>query len=107
FRVMVVQYPAGRQMQLAVNEEAILVSEMGMNPELHYQVDTLGGSSGSPVFSLFGRLVGMHQAHGPIDESRPGIPPKSKYNIGIPINRILQEMQGKCEANLLTELGLK
>jgi V8-like Glu-specific endopeptidase len=106
FRVTVVQYPDGKRLQVALNEEATLVT-MGTKSELQYQVDTLGGSSGSPVFSFYGRLVGMHQAHGPIDESRPSIPPKSKYNIGIPINRILEEMYDKCPAAVLAELGLK
>lgn len=106
-RVIILQYPAGSRLQLALNEQAELVTLENSLIELHYFADTLGGSSGGPVFSRYGRLLGMHQKAGPKDpDLQAGIHGASKYNVGMPIERILNEIQLKCSEAIRRELGL-
>ena len=71
-RVMVLQYPGDGRLQVAINEATKLVQKTGKQPQLQYKADTLGGSSGSPVFSLYGRLIGIHQQSGPPVPPGPG-----------------------------------
>jgi V8-like Glu-specific endopeptidase len=120
-RVIVVQYPGDARLQLAINEEAKLVEDGVPEPQLRYDADTEGGSSGSPVFSLFGRVIGIHRQAGPPKKKKPapatapmtaetsialGIKPRVEYNIGRPINLILNEMRSECDDSVLAELGI-
>jgi endonuclease G len=59
-RVNIIQHPEGGPKQYAITENRLVdLLDSGF---LHYDTDTLGGSSGSPVFSQDWQLVGLHHA---------------------------------------------
>jgi hypothetical protein len=105
-RVIILQYPEGGRLQLALNEVGQLITLADEQIELRYLADTLSGSSGGPIFSRYGRLLGIHQKAGPQEELRIGVRPTSKYNVGMPIERIITELRAKCPTDLLKELDL-
>jgi Trypsin-like peptidase domain/Effector-associated domain 1 len=57
---------------------------------LRYTADTLGGSSGSPVFDGDLSLIALHHAGEPGSKLQPGA-----YNQGIPISLIVADLAGK------------
>jgi endonuclease G, mitochondrial len=59
-RVNIIQYPEGGPKQYAVRQNRLVdLLDLGF---LHYETDTLEGSSGSPAFSENWQLVGLHHA---------------------------------------------
>jgi endonuclease G, mitochondrial len=59
-RVNVIQHPEGQPKKYAVTNNRLLdLLDTGF---LHYETDTLEGSSGAPVFSEDWQLVGLHHA---------------------------------------------
>jgi endonuclease G, mitochondrial len=59
-RVNIIQHPEGGPKQYAVQNNRVLdILDTGF---LHYETDTLEGSSGSPVFSESWELVALHHA---------------------------------------------
>jgi endonuclease G, mitochondrial len=68
YPVEVIQYPDGGAKQYAIKNNRLLdVLDEGF---IHYETDTLEGSSGSPAFSEAWELVGLH--HAGIPEVRDG-----------------------------------
>jgi endonuclease G len=67
--VNIIQYPEGGPKQYAVSQNR-LVDILDKEGFLHYETDTLGGSSGSPAFSERWELVALH--HAGIPEMRNG-----------------------------------
>lgn len=67
--VNIIQHPEGRPKQYAVSQNRLvdILEEEGM---LHYETDTLEGSSGAPAFSDFWEVVALH--HTAIPDSRAG-----------------------------------
>ncbi len=66
--VNIIQYPDGAAKKYATTDNAVIdILDSGF---LHYRADTLGGSSGSPVFSEAWELVGLH--HAGVPEVRDG-----------------------------------
>jgi endonuclease G, mitochondrial len=66
--VSIIQYPNGGPKQYAISQNRLVdVLETGY---LHYETDTLEGSSGSPAFSQNWELVALH--HAAIPEMRDG-----------------------------------
>jgi endonuclease G len=59
--VNIIQYPDGGPKQYAVSQNR-LVDILEKEGFLHYETDTLGGSSGSPAFSENWELVALHHA---------------------------------------------
>ncbi len=60
----IVQHPKGERKQVCVRENKLLLySETG--PYLWYQTDTVGGSSGSPVFNNSWDVVALHHSSVP------------------------------------------
>ena len=58
--VNIIQYPEGGPKQYAVTQNRLVdLLDTGF---LHYDTDTLPGSSGSPAFSVDWQLVGLHHA---------------------------------------------
>jgi hypothetical protein len=78
--VAILQHPRREPLKLAIgmNEEITL---NGAGNRIHYDVPTLPGSSGSPVFDTDWELVALHHAGDP-DTVKP------EYNEGIPISVI-------------------
>jgi len=67
--VNIIQYPDGGPKQYAISQNK-LVDILDQEGFLHYETDTLGGSSGSPALSENWELVALH--HAAIPEMRGG-----------------------------------
>jgi hypothetical protein len=60
--VPIVQHPNGQPKQIALTSSVVVRVK---SPLLHYTTDTMGGSSGSPVFNDLWQVVAIHHAAGP------------------------------------------
>jgi endonuclease G len=58
--INIIQHPEGGQKQYAIKENRLV--DLLDGGFLHYETDTLRGSSGSPAFSANWQLVGLHHA---------------------------------------------
>src|SRR5262249_54161171 len=58
----IIQHPNGERKQVCVRENKLLKFEADT---LWYATDTLGGSSGSPVFNRFWQVVALHHSGAP------------------------------------------
>lgn len=58
-RVSVIQHPNGDPQKVAVHDNKVTDID---GPFLHYRTDTMGGSSGSPVFNINWDLAALHHA---------------------------------------------
>jgi endonuclease G len=92
--VTLIQHPAGDYKQIALRENRII--GRGRNGvTLHYAADTLGGSSGSPVYNDQLQLIALHHSGGPrnefILEDGRAVPADS--NEGIRISAIVRYLQ--------------
>lgn len=93
--LMVVQHPCEDPISFDSADDAVL----RVNPNrtrVHYRINTLGGSSGSPVLDRKLELVALHHAGEPGAPDR-WLPCKQQlkpaiYNAGIPIDRIQARM---------------
>lgn len=88
--VTLIQHPAGDHKQIALRENRI-IGRGRSGITLHYTADTLGGSSGSPVFNDQFQLIALHHSGGPrndtvMEDNRP-VPEAS--NEGIRISAIV------------------
>ena len=63
----IIQHPRGERKQLCVRENQLLKCD---NDVLWYSTDTLGGSSGSPVFNNDWQMVALH--HSGVPETKDG-----------------------------------
>ncbi|MET0703928.1 MAG: DNA/RNA non-specific endonuclease [Mycobacterium sp.] len=92
--VTIVEHPEGDYKQIALRDNRVLGrGESGVT--LFYETDTLGGSSGSPVFNDDFALVALHHAGGPRIDSvlDTGEPVPNECNEGIRISRIVDELR--------------
>lgn len=62
-RVTVIGHPGGGTLSFSIADNELLDYE-DAGFKLHYRTPTEGGSSGSPVFNLDWRLIGLHHAGG-------------------------------------------
>ncbi|MGF1614951.1 MAG: trypsin-like peptidase domain-containing protein [Gammaproteobacteria bacterium] len=67
-KVSLVQHPSGLQKQLSIRANAVEHAEVGAF--LHYEADTLPGSSGAPVFNDDWQVVAVHHSSVPKRNSR-------------------------------------
>ncbi|HVE71070.1 MAG TPA: trypsin-like peptidase domain-containing protein [Thermoanaerobaculia bacterium] len=91
----IVQHPSGGPMKLALSTRAIV----GFSPNrrrVRYRTNTLGGSSGSPVFDQEWRILALHHSGDPEWVKLP------EYNEGIPISTITAQLRPEV-AKQLTE----
>jgi S1-C subfamily serine protease len=58
-RVYVIGHPKGGSLSFSIQDNLLLDHE---SPYLHYRAPTEGGSSGSPVFNVQWKLIGLHHA---------------------------------------------
>ncbi len=117
----IIQHPEGQLKQICVRENKLL--EYTENT-LWYKTDTLGGSSGSPVFNQFWQVVGLHHSGVPEkdkngnwltwdggvwDASMGENRIKWKANEAIRISSIVQHLQERFanQPLLMTALGTK
>jgi endonuclease G len=62
----IIQHPAGERKQICVRENKLL---RYMEQTLWYETDTLGGSSGSPVFNQFWQVIALHHSGVPATDA--------------------------------------
>lgn len=61
--LFVIQHPAGEPKQVSIQDCSVsqpVADGRARGTDFAHTCDTLGGSSGSPIFTLDGRLVGLH-----------------------------------------------
>jgi endonuclease G len=92
--VTIVQHPNGDYKQIALRENRV-IGRGKAGRTLHYEGDTLPGSSGSPVFNDQFVLVALHHAGGPLNETlldgEQAVPAES--NEGIRISAIVRTLR--------------
>lgn len=80
----IVQHPAGRPLQLALDTQAILWTK---ETRLRYRTNTLEGSSGAPCFDAQWNAVALHHVGDPAET------PGARFNQGIPLKAIVALLQ--------------
>jgi hypothetical protein len=89
--VMIAQHPAGWPLKLAIDTDAIDQANQhwlnGNGTRVRYATNTLGGSSGSPVFDLEWNLIALHHY------GDPAFNHPAKYNQGVPIGQIRDRLR--------------
>lgn len=92
--VTVVQHPDGDRKQVALRENRV-IGRGNKGLTLHYGADTLGGSSGSPVFNDQLDLIALHHGFGPKNETTldNGDPVPEESNEGILISAIVKALR--------------
>lgn len=92
YAINIVQHPQGWPKRVAARSNLL---KQASATELQYLGDTLGGSSGSPLCNDAWEVVGLHRASGPATGVSVKGRPATAYNIGIPIDTILDDLKAK------------
>jgi len=97
--VNIIQHPLGRLKQIVLRENRLAARS---DKVLHYFTDTLGGSSGSPVFNDQFEPIGLHHYGGPSEEAftPEGEPGPTNVNEGIRISVIIKDVVDRKENEL-------
>jgi len=69
-RVSIIQHPNGDPQKVSVHDNKIVDVDFNDN-FIHYETDTMGGSSGSPVLNIDWDLVALH--HAAVGKSNEGV----------------------------------
>ena len=97
--VLIAQHPSGWPMKVAFDTDAInQANQYWLNASgtrVRYATNTLGGSSGSPVFDLEWNLIALHH-YGDPAYNHP-----AKYNQGVPIHLIRERLTKSNKAGAL------
>ena len=96
----IVQHPEGRQKEVVLQENEVM-RDTGVL--LHYASDTLGGSSGSPVFNNRWQLIALHHASKPNDDqvrASPDAPVPDFLNEGIKLSAIATDLERRAQTPL-------
>jgi effector-associated domain 1 (EAD1)-containing protein/trypsin-like peptidase len=84
--LLILQHPSAEHLKLGVGS----VKQLQAAPQrIHYTTNTLGGSSGSPCFTLGWELVALHHAGA------------ASANLGVPMGAILARLTEQKKAGLL------
>ena len=105
--LLIVGHPMAGPMQLSYSAPAA-ISTTSKGARVRYTTNTEPGSSGSPVFNKEFRIVALHHAaKRDKDAVRKG-PFDGKYNQGIPMRLIVEELRKQLAGRpeVLAELGL-
>ena len=92
--VTVIEHPEGDYKQIALRENRV-IGRGKKGVTLYYAADTLGGSSGSPVFNDDFEMVALHHAGGPRNDDtlQNGQPVPDDCNEGIRISVIVDALR--------------
>lgn len=85
--IFIFQHPEGAPMKMAIGE---LLGFNTAGNRMRYDADTLGGSSGSPVFNVDLDAIGLHHRG---DPNADAIAMTAKFNQGIPMSRIISLLE--------------
>ncbi|MBK8176305.1 MAG: trypsin-like peptidase domain-containing protein [Rhodospirillales bacterium] len=94
----IIQHPEGRHKEVTLQQNQVL-QDTGV--VLHYASDTLGGSSGSPVFNNRWELIALHHASKKIEPGTSfgdGVPVPEYVNEGIKISAIAADLEARAES---------
>lgn len=97
-RVNIIQHPNGDPMKAVMTQNYV---SHDMSPSrVQYVADTMGGSSGSPVFNRKWEVVALHHSGSPYPPHKDGEGPKGwknrfRVNEGIPCRAILEDFKRK------------
>jgi len=86
--VNIIQHPGGLDKQIALYHNVVVFAD---DRRVQYLTDTLGGSSGSPVFDSEWRVVALHHSGGWIPE--PGTDKMYFRNEGVHIRTLLNGLR--------------
>jgi hypothetical protein len=98
FRVNIIQHPDGKPMKVVLTQNYVVHST---ESRVQYVADTMGGSSGSPVFNQKWEVVALHHSGSPYPpESLAAAAKKAwkgryRVNEGIPMRAILKDFEDK------------
>jgi len=94
-RVNIIQHPDGDPMKVVMTQNYV-IGDMA-NTRVHYVADTMGGSSGSPVFNRKWEVVALHHSGAPYPpesvDPKKGWKGQFRVNQGIPMRDILKDFQ--------------
>jgi endonuclease G len=95
--VNIVQHPNGWHKKIVLRENRIVGR---LDRVLHYEADTEGGSSGSPVFNDAWEVVALHHWGKPFLETRTidGVAAPITVNEGVRISRIVETLRARLAA---------
>jgi hypothetical protein len=103
-RVNIIQHPVSERGTMAAMKAVLTQNYVPTDmtdTRIHYLADTMGGSSGSPVFNASWEVVALHHSGGPYppepiaDKSRKAWKGVFRVNEGIPARAILKDFQDK------------
>lgn len=101
YPINIVQHPQGWPKRVAARSNLL---KQATDTELQYLGDTLGGSSGSPLCNDAWEVVGFHRASGPASNVTVKGRTASAYNVGIPIDALLADLE-QTRPTLFAELA--
>ena len=90
--VNIIQHPAGHFKQIVLRENQL---EERFDDYLYYTADTLGGSSGSPVFNDQFEVIALHHWGGSSKPTGPGGTHETDINEGVRISSIVSKLKSK------------
>lgn len=91
-QAFVIHHPDGRPKEVSLDDTDIVSITTRV---IHYSSDTMGGSSGAPVFDHRGRLIALHHASRPMRIELPDGTETRVINEGIKIAAIAIDLENK------------
>lgn len=98
FRVNIIQHPDGKPMKVVLTQNYVVHST---DARVQYVADTMGGSSGSPVFNQRWEVVALHHSGSPyppeslFESAKKTWKGRYRVNEGIPMRAILKDFDDK------------
>lgn len=101
-RVCIIQHPEGGPKKISVHKNQVRAVDAAKGL-VQYLTDTLGGSSGSPVFDERWDLVALHHAAASVRVTNDQL---EHRNEGIAVDAVIRGIRERCDAEVRAALGL-